>query len=74
MASSTDSCRKLSYKQRLQYELIDIDQDLQRFVLLYPQAQPITDRIRDMVGRCVHFMDGVDTQEFCSGFGGRGLE
>jgi len=65
---------KLTYKQRLQYELIDIDDDLKRFAHVYPQSQCIVDRIRDMLGRCVHLMDGVDTLDFCSPFtnGGRG--
>jgi hypothetical protein len=70
--NSTDVSHKLSYKQRLQYELIDIDHDLKRLAHVYPQSQPIVDRIRDMLGRCVHLMDGVDTREFCSGFANDG--
>jgi hypothetical protein len=67
VAATTDSCKPLTYKQRLQYEIIGIDKDLEKLAnQTNPQAKSIVNRIRDTLGRCTHIMDGVDTQEFCN--------
>ena len=71
----TSITQQLTHKQRLQYEIIDIDQDLNRFASSHPMARGLTDRIRNTLGRCTHIMDGCDVAEFCNpyndGNGGR---
>lgn len=62
----TDAGTTINYKQRLQYELIDIDRDLERFVEIHPSAEAIVFRIRDILGRCSHIIDGTDALEFCN--------
>jgi hypothetical protein len=64
MSSITESYIKLSYRQKLQYELIDISDDLERFKQIGPQAEPLVRRIQDTIGRCIHLLDGADVREF----------
>ena len=67
--AATDACKPLSYKERLQYEIIDISDDLERLTKRsphHPQTEFLVDRIRDTLGKCVHLLDSVDTQEFCN--------
>ena len=72
MSSITESFTKLSYKQKLQYELIDISDDLDLFKQIGPQAEPLVRRIHDTIGRCIHLMDGADVRELCCGSAGDG--
>jgi hypothetical protein len=65
MLSNTYSYTELTYKQRLQYELIDIIDDLGRFKLLGPQTESLMRRIQDTIGRCIQLMDGADVRELC---------
>ena len=72
MSSNTESHTKLSYKQKLQPELIDISHDLERFKHIGPQAESLVRRIQDTIGRCIHLMDGADVRELCCGSAGDG--
>ena len=67
MSSIIDSDTKLRYKQKLQYELIDISDDLERLKQKGPQAESLVRRIQDTIGRCIHLTDGADVRELCCG-------
>lgn len=70
----TDAGTTFTYKQSLQHEIIDIDEDLDRLTKVHPQLELVVAHIRDMLGRCIHPMTSVGTAEFCSPFGEGGLE
>jgi hypothetical protein len=56
----------LTPKQRIQYEIIDIDDDLWKLAHKHPSSKPTISRIRNVLGLVVHLLDGCDVREFCS--------
>jgi hypothetical protein len=59
------STYNMSPKQRLQLEIVDIDEDLERSTTVYPSAGPTIAGIRESLGRYIHVVNGVDVLEFC---------
>jgi len=57
----------LSPKQKLQLEIIMIDEYLEQLGDKYPESRPTIDHLRDVLGRIMHLTEGVDVRELCEG-------
>ncbi|HEX6253811.1 MAG TPA: hypothetical protein VFZ55_06290 [Nitrososphaera sp.] len=55
----------LSPKQKLQIEIINLDNDLEQLALRAPSIKSLVDKIRDTLGRIVHLADGADVRQLC---------
>jgi hypothetical protein len=51
---------------RLQFEIIDVDSQLEHIARLYTDTIQTIDRVRDLLGRYSHMINGVDMARFCS--------
>jgi hypothetical protein len=72
--SSTDYTHSRLYKialnpkQKLQIEVITIDEYLQELSTKYPESRQTVDSLRDTLGKIVHLADGADVTELCGRF------
>lgn len=60
----------LSPKQKLQIEVISIDEYLQELSTKYPESKATIDSLLDKLGKIVHLADGADLRELCGPFDG----
>jgi hypothetical protein len=65
---------RLTQKERIQLEIIDVDHDLQQLARRDPATRSMVDRIRDALANIVFLVDDVDVREFTGLRCERGLE
>ena len=56
----------LSLKQKLQLEIITIDEYLETLSDKHPESKHTLDSFRDTLGRIVHLAEGLDVDKYCS--------